>query len=153
MLNVNILPVYNIPPKKEISELPITKIGAGEKNILILVQINKEEVKWNKENEDLYKILTAIKLTENDFVLLKAKDCAELSISKIQKISKIDKLILFGVDTRQVFNGIQFPYLQVTPFLDFEVLNIPSLDVLMDEKNKMMKTQLWVILQKWFQLK
>lgn len=153
MLQINNFPYFDIPPKKEFDTASYTQIGDGEKHIVILMQINKEEVKWTQENEDLLKIINAIKLNEKDYVLGKSKDFTGFELNNIQNISKIEKVLLFGVDPKILFNGIGMEYLQIIPLLDFEVLSIPSLEILMQESNKALKSTLWSVLQLWLGLK
>ena len=153
MLQINNFPYFDIPPKKEFDSTSYTQIGNGEKHIVILMQINKEEVKWTQENEDLLKIINAIKLNEKDYILGKSKDFTGFELNNIQYISKIEKVLLFGVDPKILFNGIGMEYLQIVPLLDFEVLSIPSIEILMQESNKALKSTLWAVLQVWFGLK
>lgn len=153
MLNINILEYYDIPDKEAIVEIPVTVSGRGKKNIAILMQINKEEVKRRKENEDLQKIIKAIRLTEDDYWLYEADDFTGFTCRSIKFIDSINKILFFGVSPNQLketFNGGQLAFER---YKEADILWIPSMEVLMDEENKMMKAQLWHILQEWFALK
>lgn len=153
MLNINILEYYDIPDKESSIEVPIAISGGGKKNIAILVQINKEEVKRSKENEDLHKIIKAIRLTDEDYYLCEAEDFSNVVLGRLKMFDRLQKIMMFGASPRQFADGLKGATFEIEVYKQAEILWIPSVETLMKEENKTMKAQLWHILQEWFKLK
>lgn len=150
MFKINTIQTYQIPNKKPIQLASPNILGKGNRKILILLQINKEEVILPQEFDLLIKILSALKLSLEDVWIANINQWEGNTIRHWQTALQFEKLILFGIDDLSFINAISFPKNFVLPFLDFQLLNSNSLSFMIDEKNKKSKTELWLALKDWF---
>lgn len=150
MFKINTIQTYQIPDKKPIKLDSPNILGSGNRKILILLQINKEEVILPQEFDLLNKILMALKLNAEDVWIANINQWSGNTIGQWKNALPFEKLILFGVDDKHLFNQISFPQFYVLPFMDFKLLTAPSLSFMLDEKNKKAKTDLWNALKNWF---
>ncbi len=150
MFKINTIQTYLIPDKKPIQLGSPNILGKGNRKILILLQINKEEVILPQEFDLLNKILIALKLNADDVWIANVNQWEGNTIGNWKNALNFEKLILFGADEKPLFNQTSFPKNYVLPFMDFQFLSTHPLSLMLDENNKKAKNDLWIALKNWF---
>jgi hypothetical protein len=138
-------------PKKKESLNRVTKaLGANEKNILIVVNYNNIVFIPDEELEFLTSILKACKLSLNDVAIVNTNNNPVDGYKEYTKQFTSKIVLLFGVDPLSFGLPINFPEFQVQSLTNTVFLYSPSLSECM--ANKLLKSKLWVSLQRIFGL-
>jgi hypothetical protein len=138
------------PKKKEILNRATKALGANEKSILIVVNYNNIVFIPDEELEFLTSILKACKLSLNDVAIVNTNNNPGDGYKEYTRQFNSKVVLLFGVDPLSFGLPINFPEFQVQSLTNTVFLYSPSLSECM--ANKLLKSKLWVSLQRIFGL-
>ncbi len=166
-LNISTEPITNNPVlKKLFREVYITNgsekqspdavakinhIGNNKSKIFIGISGADNGSLNNDERSLLQKILSAVKLSEDDVFIANLNDIQQVSFNSFISQNKFDKLLFFGIEPKQLDWHIEVLPYQKTYFMEKDVLFAESLSVL--KANEASKKKLWVQLQTIFSIK
>jgi hypothetical protein len=139
------------PPKAAIQQPEKRKwLGENRKNILAVV--NYAETKHIPDDQlgFLINLLSACKLSLADVAVFNFHSCTADDFNDILADFSAKTVLLFGVEPAAFGMPVLFPAFQVQPFRNCTFLFSPSLQEL--EKDKVLKSKLWVCLKKIFNL-
>jgi hypothetical protein len=146
----------------ELQDLPVTPqpetveetgwkfLGGNRKNILIIVEYPGFAFLPDDRLAFLTEILTACKLTLADIAIFNLAKKEDAPWKKINEFFKPRNVLLFAVEPAVFGLPMSFPFFQVQPFADASFLYSPALEDL--EKDKLLKSKLWVCLKRLFKL-
>jgi DNA polymerase III psi subunit len=136
--------------KMDTAEESIPALGGNEKQILIVVANETETVLPHSELQFLTSILNACKLTLNDVTIVNWEK-AELKDYK-EWLHRFESRFVLLFDVAPLLFGLpmDFPPFQVQAFDSRQYLFAPALSQI--EKEKSLKTALWIALKKLFLL-
>lgn len=97
------IPAIEIPIQKEAVVPVVFKyLGKNQKNVLILVNDQQNEVSTERGRELLRNLVKAIQLTANDFALLNYAAYAETQFEALEKFFSSKLVMAFGVTPSQL---------------------------------------------------
>jgi hypothetical protein len=149
------LQTETIIPEKEISDTDnnhngLKWLGENRKNILIIVWYADAVHLSDEEFNFLTGILGACKLSMADVALLNLNNHPGITYKELAAHFKSKIVFLFGIEPTLLGLPISFPHFQVQAFANCSFLFSPSLKEL--EKDKILKSKLWVCLKRLFNL-
>ena len=167
-LNTN--PIYDVKAEKSSTENPVMAevnstgksekqskkikfLGKNQQHIVILVNNPGEVFLADDELNLLTKMLTACKLTLADVAIL---NIAQTPVQQEQIHTELhpSKIIMLGVESRDILLPMNFPEYRVQPHGPCSYLMAPGLSTMISETeaSRNVKTQLWTALRQLFGL-
>ena len=132
----------------ELKNSTLDFLGENRKNIVFVVNNDKEKFVSNEEMEVLNNLLTACKMTLGDISLLNFYPLRDINYEIITEQFKAKYILLFGISCAQLGLPFNIPDFQVQKFQDQIYLFNPSFSDLITNKNS--KIELWNCLKKMF---
>jgi hypothetical protein len=132
---------------RELKEKTIKSLGGNEKNILFLVTNAQNKFLPDDEMDLLSNLITACKLTMADIALVNYHN-ATFNYSQLSDCFQSKKILMFGIETSALELPFAIPHFQIQPFQEQIYVTAPLLSQFL--KNKDLKKELWVCLQKLF---
>ena len=133
--------------------LQLKYLGKNQQHIVILVKNPSEVFLGDIELNLLTKMLSACKLTLADVAIL---NIAQTPVQQEQIHTELhpSKIIMLGVESRDILLPMNFPEYRVQPHGPCSYLMAPGLSTMVSETDasKNVKTQLWVALKQLFGL-
>ncbi len=133
--------------------LQLKYLGKNQQHIVILVKNPSEVFLGDIELNLLTKMLSACKLTLADVAIL---NIAQTPVQQEQIHTELhpSKIIMLGVESRDILLPMNFPEYRVQPHGPCSYLMAPGLSTMVSETeaSKNVKTQLWVALKQLFGL-
>lgn len=139
--------------KKTEIPLPVTEpewkyLGDNKKNILVVVDHSGITHLPDEELNFLTNILTACKLSLADVAIINKQNYPNQTYKEITNHFSCKTVLLFGMDPAEFGLPVSFPHFQVQTFTDSTFLFSPGLEEC--RKDKLLKSKLWVCLQRIF---
>ncbi|HXS55563.1 MAG TPA: hypothetical protein VN726_05530 [Hanamia sp.] len=131
------------------SAIKISSLGENQKQILFLVNDSEHKFLADHEMELLTNLITACKLSMADIVLVNFHS-NPFNYQQFDTLFTPKKILLFGVSTSEAALPFEIPFFQIQSYNSQQYLVAPALKDLAENKN--LKKQLWISLQKLFQL-
>ena len=128
-------------------------LGGNRKKIAFIVNCKTDVFLPDTHLDWLGKMLEACKLNLGDIAIANiAKN--EFTISDIKTELQSTTVILLGTEPQAIQLPLNFPHFNLQPYDSMVFLNTPSPDLLNQPTNeaKVLKSKLWVCLQKLFKL-
>jgi len=125
-------------------------LGDFAKNILLIVRYEGITDLSDQQMNFLRSILAACKLSLKDVAILNIANLAQGHYKSVRDRFKSSVTILFGVTPREFEMPLDFPAFQVQAFDGCRFLHAGTLESL--EKDKVLKSKLWVSLRRIFDL-
>ena len=145
-------PLYDIKTGESTTDLmkilPVSYLGNNQKKVVILVRAADAIYLPDDELNFLLGILTACKLSMADIALINISKNTSLLYKDVTEQLKAEKVILFGIDPKELGLPLQFPLYQIQNYNDQVYLSSESLNNLRTDKEEKMK--LWNCLKKVF---
>ena len=132
----------------ELKNPPLEFLGDNRKNIVFLVNNEKEKFVSNEEIEVLNNLLTACKMTIADIALVNFFPMKDLNYEKLIEKFKAKYILLFGITCAELGLPFNIPDFQVQKFQEQTYLFNPPFSDLITNKNS--KIALWNCLKKMF---
>ncbi|KIO76004.1 hypothetical protein TH53_17445 [Pedobacter lusitanus] len=120
-------------------------LGKNQKNILILVNDEQNEVSTDKGKELLRNIVKALQLTANDFALLNYATCMQTGFEELKSFFKLNVVLSFGVTPLHLGMG-EHPVNEIIMQDAAQLIFSGNLDQLADDQ--IGKKTLWGSLKK-----
>jgi hypothetical protein len=124
-------------------------LGDNKKNILVVVNSDQAVHVPDEELQFLTKLLSACKLSLADVAIVNINQQA-ISYKELLAALKGRSALLFDIEPSAFGLPMSFPHFQIQPFASCSFLYSPSLKEL--ENDKLLKSKLWVSLQRLFGL-
>ena len=148
--NTNAIPQIKIPVSP-IQSAPQWKwLGENKKNILVLVYYDNAVHLPDKELQLLTSMLDACKLGLADVAIVNRNNHPNQDYKEYLDEFKSRVTLLFGIEPIAFGLPMNFPFFQIQAFAGCSFLYSPSLDEL--EKDKVLKSKLWVSLRRLFNI-
>jgi hypothetical protein len=125
-------------------------LGENRKNILLILSYKEAVHLPDDELSFLTGILTACKLSLADTAIVNLGNHPEATYNELTSFFKSKIVLLFAVEPATFGLPMSFPHFQIQPFANNSFLFSPSLKEL--EKDKLLKSRLWVCLKRLFNL-
>lgn len=125
-------------------------LGDHKKNILLIVKYHDATYLPDEQLNFLTSVLGACKLSLGDVAILNISNAPSDLYKGVFGKFKSSYVILFGVTPEEFQMPVHFPEFQIQPFNNCTFLHAPVLEML--EKDKVLKSKLWVCLKKTFNL-
>jgi hypothetical protein len=125
-------------------------LGENRKNILTVVNYPETTHIPDEQLGFLINLLSASKLSLADVAILNFHSCSADDFNDIITDFRAKIVFLFGVEPAAFGMPVLFPAFQIQPFKNCTFLFSPALQEL--EKDKVLKSKLWVCLKKIFNL-
>lgn len=145
--------IYNKKNHEKISsenEMKITYMGSNKKKIAFLAKDDESKFLDDPSMKFLEGLLAACKLTINDIAFINVAGNNLISYRKITTQLSVSKVLLFGVSAHQIDLPFEIPFFQIQNFQEQQYVLSPSFDEL--QNDKALKKQLWICLQKIFNI-
>ena len=147
----------NLIGQEDVEETPaksekkiISHLGLNQKRILFLVNNVDHKYLEDAEMEMLTNLLTAIKLSVADIVLVNYAHCAPVTYEDLITEFKSEKLLIFGISTSDLKLPFNVPDFQIQKFQQQTYLFNPSMSDILKEVD--LKKNLWNSLKKLFSI-
>lgn len=141
----------NIPVSAESRDAVNFKfLGENRKKVLIVVSYPDAVFIPDKQLGFLTTLLAACKFTLADTAVFNFYNFSETDFSERLNFFKPAVVFLFGVEPSDFGMPLLFPHFQIQAYKDSTFLFSPGLEEI--EKDKSLKTKLWVCLKKIFNL-
>lgn len=124
-------------------------LGDNNKSILVIVNSDQAVHLPDEELQFLTKLLSACKLSLADVAIVNINQQA-VSYKELLAELKGRSALLFDIEPSAFGLPMSFPHFQIQPFASCSFLYSPSLKEL--ENDKLLKSKLWVSLQRLFGL-
>jgi|SRR5882724_7462513 len=142
---------YDDSPGITFAEQPVLKwLGENNKNILMVANYQQAVYLPDEDLNFLTGILGACKLGIADVAIVNLNNQDGISYKELLHQFKSKTVFLFGVEPTSVGLPLSFPHFQVQAFANSIFLFSPTLGEL--ERDKVLKSKLWVSLKKIFNL-
>lgn len=143
-------PVTEVTKKQPDNNANWKFLGENKKNVLIVVYYS--DVVHLPDNDLIFLtgILDACKLSLADVAIININDQTESTYKDFVTFFKSKIVLLFAVEPDSFGLPMSFPAFQIQPFSGSSFLFSPSLQEL--EKDKVLKSKLWVCLKRLFNL-
>ena len=154
LVDPDVTPASQIEPdstEKKPATTPDWKwLGENRKNVLIIVSY--PDVVHLPDNDLVFLtgILGACKLSMADVAIVNLNNHPEASYKKLVAFFKSKIVLLFAVEPASFGLPMSFPHFQIQPFAGNSFLFSPALKEL--EKDKILKSKLWVCLKRLYNL-
>jgi hypothetical protein len=125
-------------------------LGENKKNILLVVNYENATYLPDGQLNFLISILGACKLSLGDVAILNLATAPASSYNDIWEQFKSRTTMLFGITPTAFAMPVNFPEFQVQPFNNCTFVHTPLLEEL--ERDKILKSKLWVCLRRIFNL-
>jgi len=125
-------------------------VGDFAKNILLIVRYEGVSALTDHQMHFLSSLLAACKLSLRDVAILNIATVAQGHYKNVQDRFKSSVTILFGVTPKEFEMPLDFPEFQVQAFDGCRFLHAGTLENL--ERDKVLKSKLWVSLRRIFDL-
>lgn len=135
---------------KKKTERVSRSLGGNSKNILIVINYNDVVYLPDEELEFLTSILKACKLSLDNVAIVNINNNPGEGYKEYAKEYRSKVVLLFGVDPVSFDLPVSFPEFQVQSFNNNTFLYSPTLQEC--RTNKLLKSKLWVCLQRIFGL-
>lgn len=146
-------PVVSVEQPVIAAQQPATKglrfLGDNKKNILVVVNSDQTVHLPDEELQFLTKLLSACKLSLADVAIVNINQQA-ITYKELLAALKGRSALLFDIEPSAFGLPMSFPHFQIQPFASCSFLYSPSLKEL--ENDKLLKSKLWVSLQRLFGL-
>ncbi len=151
LFSKNLVAIIQDENLKSVSkEIKINSLGRNEQHILFLVKDSQNKFLPDDEMDLLSNLVIACQLSLADIALVNV-DSLHFNYQEIMEYFKPKKILMFGITTSELELPFSIPNFQVQQFQNQLYLTSPPLrDYL---KNKKLKKELWLNLQKLFLLK
>ncbi len=123
-------------------------LGNNKKNILIVVNYANCVYLPDGQLNFLTNMLTACKINLADVAIINMNSNSEAAYNELLNHFKSKTIFLYGVEPASFGMPISFPHFQVQIFSNCTFLFAPVLEEL--EKDKVLKSKLWVCLRRIF---
>ena len=134
------------PPEED--GLFIRSLGGNAKNVLVLVQKEKEAFLPDGELQFLTAVLGACGLSLADIALVNVAPLEQKSYSVLVEHFRSKQVVMFDITTGELGMPINFPPFQVQAFKEVRYLQAPSLHLI--EADVALKKSLWAALKNMF---
>jgi len=125
-------------------------LGENKKYVLILLNNQNSVHLPDDELNFLSGILQACKLSLADVAILNIRNHPQVSYKELTSFFKSKIVLLFAIEPSALGLPMNFPHYQIQPFAGTTFLYSPSLSEL--EKDKLLKSKLWVCLKRLFNI-
>jgi len=146
-------PVFAVEQPVISIDQPATKglrfLGDNKKNILVVVNSDQAVHVPDEELQFLTKLLSACKLSLADVAIVNINQQA-ITYKELLAALKGRSALLFDIEPSAFGLPMSFPHFQIQPFASCSFLYSPSIKEL--ENDKLLKSKLWVSLQRLFGL-
>ncbi len=132
------------------NEAEIIFLGGNKKKIVFLGKDDENKFLDDKSMKFLEGLLAACKLTMNDIAFINIAKNNSISYRNITAQLNASKALLFGVSAHHIDLPFEIPFFQIQNFQEQQYVLSPSFDEL--QNNKALKKQLWISLQKMFNI-
>lgn len=141
-------PSTNRSSKKYKSEEVWKYLGGNQKNILIAVDYKDAVHLPDDELALLTNMLSACKLSLDDVAIINRNNHKEAGYKELSAYFKSKIVFLFDIEPSSFGLAVSFPHFQVQSVTNTTFLFSPALEEI--KKDKLLKSKLWVCLQKIF---